>query len=55
MISLTLWGTRAAMDASEAHAARLRRQAAQQVDGAVTSVQNLEVAVEIAAAASSRP
>ena len=55
VISLTFWGTRAAMDASEVHAARLRRQAAQQVDGAVTSVQNLEVAFEIAAAAPSRP
>jgi len=53
VISLTFWGTRA-MDASEAHAARLRREAAQKVDGAVTSVQYLDVAVEIAAAAPGR-
>ncbi len=54
VISLTFWSTRAARDASEVQAARLRREAAQRVNGAVTSVQNLEVAVEIAAAASSR-
>jgi len=53
VISLTFWSTRAARDASEVQAARLRREAAQRVNGAVTSVQNLEVAVEIAAAASS--
>jgi len=47
VMSITLWESRAAMDASEVRAARLRQEAAKQADGAVTSVQCLEVAVEI--------
>jgi heme-degrading monooxygenase HmoA len=46
IMSMTLWGSRAAMDESEVHAARLRREATDQVDGEVTSVQRFEVAVE---------
>jgi heme-degrading monooxygenase HmoA len=47
VISITLWENRATMDASEVRAARLRQEAAKQADGAVTSVQCLEVAVNI--------
>ena len=47
VMTITLWESRAAMDASEVRAARLRQEAAKQADGAVTSVQCLEVAVEI--------
>jgi heme-degrading monooxygenase HmoA len=47
VMTITLWESRAAMDASEVRAARLRQDAAKQADGAVTSVQCLEVAVEI--------
>jgi len=46
IMSLTLWESRAAMDESEVRAARLRREATDQVDGEVTSVQRFEVAVE---------
>jgi len=47
VMTITLWESRAAMDASEVRAARLRQEAAKQADGEVTSVQCLEVAVEI--------
>ena len=47
VMSITLWESRAAMDASEVRAARLRQDAAKKADGAVTSVHCLEVAVEI--------
>lgn len=47
VMSITLWESRAAMDASEVRAARLRQDAAKKADGAVTSVHLLEVAVEI--------
>ena len=46
IMSMTLWESRAAMDESEVRAARLRREATDQVDGEVTSVQRYEVAVE---------
>jgi heme-degrading monooxygenase HmoA len=46
IMSMTLWQSRAAMDESEVHAARLRREATDQVDGEVMSVQRFEVAVE---------
>ena len=46
IMSITLWESRAAMDESEVRAARLRREATDQVDGEVTSVQRFEVVVE---------
>jgi len=46
IMSITLWQSRAAMDESEVRAARLRREATDQVDGEVTSVQRFEVPVE---------
>ncbi len=48
-MTVTLWESRAAMDASEVRAARLRQDAVQQADGSVASVHSLEVAVEIGA------
>ncbi len=47
VITVTLWKSRAAMDSSEVRAAVLRQEAVKQGDGAVASVQCLEVAVEI--------
>ena len=49
VMTVTLWESRAAMDASEVRAARLRQDAVQQADGFVASVHSLEVAVEIGA------
>ncbi|HEV8602683.1 MAG TPA: antibiotic biosynthesis monooxygenase [Gaiellaceae bacterium] len=49
VMTVTLWESRAAMDASEVRAARLRQDAVQQADGSVASVHSLEVAVEIGA------
>jgi heme-degrading monooxygenase HmoA len=51
VMTMTLWTSRAAMDASDVRAARLRQEAAKQADGSVTSVQCLEVAVEIGSGA----
>jgi heme-degrading monooxygenase HmoA len=48
LMSVTLWQSRSALDESEVRAARLRREATDQVDGEVTSVQRFEVAVETA-------
>ncbi len=50
LLTITLWDSRAAMDASEARAARLRQEATRKADGAVTSVQCFEVRVEIGGA-----
>jgi heme-degrading monooxygenase HmoA len=47
VMTMTLWESRTAMDTSEVRAARLRQEATRQVDGEVTSVQCLEVAVDI--------
>ena len=53
IMSLTFWENRAAMDDSESKAAALRQQAAKSVDGAVLSVHNLDVPIEIGTAVSS--
>ena len=50
IMSITLWQSRSAMEDSEVRAARLRQEATQQVEGAVTSVQCFEVAVDIGGA-----
>jgi hypothetical protein len=52
-MSLTFWENRAAMDDSESKAASLRQQAAKSVDGAVVSVHNFDVPIEIGTAVSS--
>jgi heme-degrading monooxygenase HmoA len=53
IMSLTFWENRAAMDQSEARASGLRQQAAKSVDGAVVSVHNFDVPIEIGTAVSS--
>jgi heme-degrading monooxygenase HmoA len=47
LVTITLWESRALMDASEARAARLRQEATKKADGDVASVQCFEVRVDI--------
>ncbi len=45
-MTLTLWDSRASMEASGVMASRLRSEAARQADGGVISVEEFEVAVD---------
>ena len=47
--TITLWSSAASMDASRVTATRLRTEAAQAVDGVVTSSQEFEVAIHATA------
>ena len=53
IMSMTLWQNRTALDESERQASGLRQDAAKRVDGRIVSVQSLDVAIEIGAAARS--
>ena len=53
IMSMTLWQNRTALDESERKASGLRQDAAKRVDGRIVSVQSLDVAIEIGAAARS--
>jgi heme-degrading monooxygenase HmoA len=47
LITVTLWRDRAALDASEVRATRLRQEALRPVEGEIDSVERLNVASEI--------
>ena len=49
VITATFWENRAALEASEVRASRARQDAVRTVDGECTSIDRLEVAIELAA------
>ncbi len=47
VVTVTVWDSRAALEASDVRASRLRQEAIEEVDGSVESVGRYDVAVEL--------